>query len=65
MLKTREEIQKWLHQSGYTLSDYRIGDDGVVNVICHWDYGGRMETELPFQFGRIEGDFKCDNSFAA
>ena len=57
MLKTKEEIEKWLDKM--EISNYQINEDLTVDVDGHVDLNYKNLTELPVQFGVVEGNFEC------
>jgi hypothetical protein len=57
MLKTKNEIKNWLIQ--YGVDDYNILDDLTVDVAGPVFLNYRFLTEIPVQFGVVQGGFFC------
>lgn len=57
MLKTKEEIKAWLDE--YWIEHYTINDDLTVDVDGDVDLDSEKLTEIPVQFGRVNGAFLC------
>jgi hypothetical protein len=53
----RQEIEKFLDK--ICVTDYTISDDLTVDVNGRVTLGNRTLAELPFQFGKVTGDFSC------
>lgn len=50
-------IEKWLNENG--IKNYTINKDLTVDVDGNVNIHHRRLTEIPIQFGRIEGSFDC------
>src|SRR5690606_19501070 len=57
MLKTKEEIEKWLDKM--EIENYTINEDLTVDVKGDVDIIQRELNKIPVQFGIIEGWFEC------
>jgi hypothetical protein len=57
MLKTKSEIKIWLDKNGITA--YTIQDDLTVDVDTHVFLSHKFLTEIPVQFGVVNGSFFC------
>lgn len=57
MLKIKEKIQAWLELMN--IENYSIQDDLSVDVDGSVKIGTKNLTEIPIQFGIINGDFCC------
>jgi hypothetical protein len=55
-----ERIHNWLRM--YDITDYTIRSNGVVDVRGGCDFSNLQETELPVQFGYVDGSFDCYSS---
>ena len=60
MLKTKEEIEKWLIKM--RVEDFIINDDLTVDVDGSVYLGYRRLSEIPVQFGKIKGSFTCQHN---
>jgi hypothetical protein len=60
MLKTKEEIIKWLDK--YDVSYYTIRDDLTVDVGVDVNLAHKRLEEIPIQFGIVDGSFYCDSN---
>jgi hypothetical protein len=60
MLKTKEEIENWLDQ--HDIKEYTINDDLTVDVARSVFLFYDNLTEIPIQFGVINGGFFCTNN---
>ena len=60
MLKNKEKIRKFLHQNN--IRKYEINDDHTVDVYQTVDLRSRNLTEIPIQFGIVEGAFNCSRN---
>lgn len=56
-LKTKTQIKKWLDK--YNVKDYIINDDLTVDVNDFVNLSYKRLTEIPIQFGTINGYFDC------
>jgi len=54
---TIKQIEKWLKK--YDIENYHINDDLTVNVDNDVYLLYKNLTEIPFQFGKINGHFNC------
>ena len=57
MLKTKEEIKRWLDGMGVT--NYTINDDLTVDVDDDVDLRFKNLTEIPVQFNEVKYYFSC------
>jgi hypothetical protein len=57
MLQTKEEIENWLNK--YSITNYTIKDDLIVDVDTHVFLSHKFLTEIPIQFGVVKGGFFC------
>ena len=46
----------------YDITNYTINDDGTVDVDGNVDLFNKGLTELPFKFGKVSGNFNCDQN---
>lgn len=66
MLATKENIKRWLDATG--IKNYTINSDLTVDVNGDADISvskmvlGPQSKRIPFQFGRVTGDFNCDGN---
>ncbi len=60
MLKTKEEIAFWLDE--VKVKNYHINDDLTVDVDGSVILQKKGLTEIPVQFGIVNGDFLCLNN---
>jgi hypothetical protein len=60
MLKTKDEIRRWLRSMN--IFDYTLHDDLTVDVNESIYLSGRKLKTIPIQFGVVKGDFFCDNN---
>lgn len=60
MLKTKKEIEHWLHRN--YIKNYVIHDNLIVDVIGNVNIANKNLNELPFQFGIVQGSFYCNNN---
>lgn len=60
MLTNKEQIEIWLTQMN--ICEYVIHDDLVVDVPKYVNLWGRGLTEIPIQFGVVDGNFDCGNN---
>lgn len=60
MLKTKEEIKKWLED--YEVQNFIINDDLTVDVNSLVDLRNMLLTEIPVQFGIVKDSFWCQQN---
>ena len=60
MLKTEEEIKLWL--DSMEIKGYTINKDLTVDVSGNVNLSSQKITSLPVQFGKITGNFYCNNN---
>lgn len=53
-------VENWLNDKN--ISNYTINDDLTVDVKGNVDLMGEELTEIPIQFGKVEGDFLCSHN---
>jgi len=53
-------IREWLEQMG--IENYTINDDGTVDVDGDVNISNKNLTEIPIQFGKVNGNFWCNNN---
>lgn len=63
MLKTKEEIEKYMERFG-GMDDWTINDKGEVDVPGNIKLQRSFfpEGKFPFQFGTVKGSFDCSNA---
>jgi len=55
-----QDIAQWLKKYGIT--NYTIHENLVVDVDCDVNLYNNKLTALPFQFGKVTGNFHCSNN---
>ena len=59
-IEEHKEIEKWCKL--LKLTNYTIGDDGVVAVDGNVDLSYSKFREMPIDFGRVTGWFDCSGN---
>jgi hypothetical protein len=60
LLKDRQKIEEWL--KSVNITDYKITKNFLVNVTDNVYLQEKQLTEIPVQFGTIDGDFCLDDN---
>ena len=56
----KQEIINWLDV--YGIKNYHINDDLVIDVNDDVNICDALLKEIPFQFGKIKGNFYCERN---
>ena len=56
----KSEIEKWLKK--YKIDNYTINSDLTVDVKGNVNISSNPLKAIPFQFGKVDGDFYCGNN---
>jgi hypothetical protein len=62
LFESRDYIEKTMISLGIYLNNFTINDNGSVDVDDNVSLNGQILSTIPFQFGRIDGDFRCVNT---
>lgn len=60
LLKRKIEIKSWLDKM--KIKNYKINDDLKVDVYGDVNISGKYLNYIPVQFGKVSGNFFCNNN---
>ena len=55
-------VEKVKRPENYGIRKYKFNDDGTLDVFENVNLGYTFLNELPFKFGKVDGNFSCFNS---